>query len=98
MCSDPLLHCIAVKSPHATNIHVWWTISDYSPAEGAIATLNSQNVDLRTRELSEALDQQKATSEVLRVVASSPTNRQSALGMIAETAARLLDVTDAEIM
>jgi two-component system NtrC family sensor kinase len=52
----------------------------------------------RTRELSEALDQLKATSEVLHVVSSSPADLQSALGAIAESAARLLDVSDADIM
>ena len=49
------------------------------------------------RELNEALEQQSATSEILRVVASSPTD-QSVLDAIATTAARLLDVPDAYIM
>ena len=57
-----------------------------------------KKLDLRTRELSEALDQQKATSEVLRVIANSSIDLPSALKAIAESAARLLDVTDAEIM
>jgi hypothetical protein len=57
-----------------------------------------RKLDLRTRALSEALDQQKATSEVLRVISNSPIDLPSALGAIAETAARLLDVTDADIM
>ena len=48
--------------------------------------------------LSEALEQQKATSDVLRLIASSPTEIQSVLDAIATTAARLLDVTDASIM
>ena len=43
------------------------------------------------RVLSEVLDQQKATSEVLRVISNSPIDLQSALGAIAESAARLLD-------
>jgi hypothetical protein len=61
--------------------------------------LNEANkkLSLRTRELSEAQDQLTATSEVLRVISNSPTDLQSALGAIAESAARLLDVTDAEI-
>src|SRR2546430_16397793 len=50
------------------------------------------------RELGEALDQQKATSGVLRVISNSPIDLPSVLGAIAESAARLLDVTDADIM
>jgi transcriptional regulator with GAF, ATPase, and Fis domain len=54
-------------------------------------------LDQQSRVLSEALDHQKATSEVLRVISNSPIDLQSALGAIAESAARLLDVAGAEI-
>src|SRR5438552_19116971 len=50
------------------------------------------------RVLSEVLDQQKATSEVLRVISNSPIDLPSALGAVDESAARLLDVTDVEIL
>src|SRR5262249_10464598 len=62
----------------------------------SVADLRAQTRDL-TRELGEARDQLTATSEVLRVISNSPADLQSALGAIAESAARLLDVVGAEI-
>src|SRR5262249_36024930 len=57
-----------------------------------------KQLEARTRELTEALEQQTATSEVLRVISNSPTDVRSVLQAIAESVARLLNVTDAQIM
>jgi signal transduction histidine kinase len=57
------------------------------------ATLE-QRVEDRTRELSESLEQQTATSEILRVISSSPTDVQPVLMAVAESASQLCGAAD----
>jgi len=54
-------------------------------------------VEDRTRELTESLEQQTATSEILGVITSSHTDVQPVLDAVAERAARLCDANDAQI-
>jgi GAF domain-containing protein len=51
----------------------------------------------RNRQITESLEQQTATSEILRVIASSPTDIQPVLDVVAENAARLCDSNDAQL-
>ena len=56
-----------------------------------------QELQVRNRDLTEALAQQTAISDILRVISSAPTGLQAVLEAVLDNAARLCNATDAHI-
>ena len=79
-------------------------VSPFTPAQIKLletfadqAVIAIENVRL-FNELKESLEQQTATSEILGVIASSPTDVQPVLDVVAENAAKICEATDASIL
>ena len=69
--------------------------------QAVIAIENSrlfEEVQAKTRDLSEALQQQTATSDILRVISQSPTDARPVFRNIVQTAARLMGCERAFVM
>ena len=86
-----LIHIRRLKVQPFTEQQIRWVESFAAQAVIAI-----ENVRL-FQELKESLEQQTATSEILGVIASSPTDIQPVLNTVAANAARLCEATDAQI-
>jgi serine phosphatase RsbU (regulator of sigma subunit) len=95
------------ENPHDVNVFRAKPLTEKSPTALGRSALSFEDeifgrlargeADRDARELSEALQQKAAISEILRAISNSPANAQSVLDTVAAAAARLCDVTNVEI-
>jgi signal transduction histidine kinase len=71
-------------------------LAEITALRDRVAVLTRENTELQGA-LAEASEQQTATSEILRVISSSPTIVQPVLDAVVESAVRLCDAYDARI-
>jgi two-component system NtrC family sensor kinase len=55
-------------------------------------------LEARNRDLTESLEQQTATAEILGVISNSPTNMQPVVNVVVENAARVCGAADALVL
>src|SRR5262245_40002916 len=72
-------------------------LRDAIGTEGSYAELRAEIGALR-RSLGESHEQQTATSEILRVISSSPNDIRPVLKAVVENAARLCEADDAQVL
>ena len=63
----------------------------------ALYSALKKKFDAQAGELHHSLEQQTATSEILRVIASSPTDLEAVLNVVAQNVARLCDASNVGI-
>src|SRR5216683_2097939 len=92
---DKALGLIAITSRAATPFTAQQVGLLETFADQAVIAIENvrlfKELEARNRDLTEALDQQTATSDILRVISSSPTDVQPVFDVIVEQACRLCD-------
>ena len=86
-----------VVSVLASRMLAQMLVTAAGPFRASHASLE-QELEARTQEFAQALEQQSATSAILRVISSSPADLQPVLKAVAENAARLCDADVGQIL